>query len=206
MSGEGAEDAGDAAPVPAPLVGEVQAGPLAPLAPDFYAMPVVPAFSEGLAPKARAWLDFYLSNGMNAAAAARAVGLSAKRGAALRHDPRVIKAIEAALSQSGASRVRVLEEITALALSTLADVAEIIDGKMVVRDTADMSEQAKKSLSSIKCDPLTGIVISVSADLKGAALNLLAKALRLVGSEPAISIQTDGPVRVILSKEDQSVL
>jgi len=208
MIGAPEELAGEiAAPLASPLVGEiVQAGPLAPLPPDFYALPRVPDWCEGITTRQRAYIEAYLGEaGFNSAAAARIAKLSEGYAARLRSDPRIQRAIEKAMMESSITRLRILEEITALALSSLSDIAEIIDSKMVVRDTAKMSEQARRSLSNIKCDPVTGAVISVSADSKLAALNLLAKAIRLVGNEPAIAIQGNN-IQVVLSKEDQQVL
>ena len=191
-----------------PLTGQVvQAGPLPTTLPDgYYDQLAAPDWSTGLTIRQRAYVEAFLGEAkFNSAAAARMAKLSEGYAAKLRSDPRIQRALEKAMMETSITRLRILEEITALALSSLSDIVEIVGGKVVVKNTADMSEQAKKSLSNIKCDPGTGAVISVSADSKLAALNLMAKAIRLTGSDPVISIQGDN-VQVILSKEDQQVL
>ena len=64
----------------------------------------------------------------------------------------------------------------------------------------------KRSVTKIKADPETGAIVEIEVGLKGTALTQLARALRLDKPEALIAMKADGPVQVILSKEDQVVL
>ena len=196
------EAAGNA--VPAPLA--VQAGPLRELPAGYYDLPVVPDWSVGLNDKQRRYVEAYLGDAnFSSAAACRAAGYSEGRGARLRRDARVIKAIESCMRDSGIARQRVLAELGALAFTSLSDVVDWKDGKMAVRDASELSDEQRRSVASLKVDSQTGLIVEVGMSLRGNALALLAKALRIVGPEMAIGI-TGENVQVILSKEDQQVL
>lgn len=184
-----------------------QPGPLPATVPDdYYDLRLEqPSWADGLSDRDRRWVDAYVASGFNAAKASREVGLSESTGARLKRDPRVVRAIEAMLQETGAGRARVLEELGALAFSSLADVVEWKDGKLTVRDAASLPNAVKRSLTRVECDPETGVVSKVAMDLKGPALTLLAKALRLTGADTAISVQ-NAPINIVMMKEDQDLL
>ena len=203
MTGGAVEAAGEA--VPGALV--VQAGPLPTALPEgCYDLPVVPDWGTGLNDRQRKYVTALLSDAnFNSAAACRSAGYNPKRGAALRRDPRIIKAVESCMRDSGIARQRILSELGQLAFASLSDVVDWKDGKMVVRNAADLSDEARRSVTSLKVDSQSGLIVEVGMSLRGNALALLARALRIVGPEMAIGI-TGENVQVILSKEDQQVL
>ena len=186
-----------AADQPAPILGELV------VVSSEAALPQQPAWIEGLSDKQRAFVEEYLSNGFNAAAAAKEVGYSESYGATLRRDARVLVAIEGAMRESGLARQRILAEVGALAFSSLDDVIDVTTGK--IRDRTTIPEAALRSVTRVKIDPDTGKVIEVGTDLRGPALNALLKALRIVGPDNVMNVSADRIV-VNLSKEDQAVL
>ena len=206
MNGDAAENAGEASP--RALVGEVvQAGPLPTTLPAGYYDQTIeqPNWSEGLNDRQRKYVEALLSDAnFNSAAACRAAGYNPKRGAALRRDPRIIKAVESCMRDSGIARQRILRELGALAFTALSDVVDWKGNRLVVRDADQLSDEARRGVTRLKTDG-TGAIIEVGMDLRGNALALLARALRIVGPEMAIGIQGEN-VQVILSKEAQQVL
>ena len=189
----------DVALIPAPD------GPVAVPLTDWTVTPEIPDWATSLDERERAWLDAYIVAGFNANAASREVGIAESSGGRLRRDPRVIRALEGMLRESGLARSRVLEELGALAFSSLSDAVNWKGGKMVVRDAAELPDSVKRALTRIECDPETGAVTKIAMDLKGQSLGLLAKALRLVGPDLAIGVSGD-QVKVVLSAQDQLVL
>ena len=197
-------DNSDADATPSALAGELipaQAPMPATLPPGYFDLPEQPNWVEGLSDKQRTFVTEYLSNGFSAAKAAKEVGYSEAYGATLRRDARIVAATEKAMAESGLARQSVLRELALHGFTSLVDVVDLHNGKL-----RDDVPDALRAITKAEFDPLTGRLVRVSVDLKGESLRTLARALRLVGPETAIGIQTDGPVKVILSKEDQLVL
>ncbi len=171
------------------------------LPPDYYDLPEQPSWTEGLNAKQRAFVEEYLVNGFSASKAAKAVGYNESYGQTLRRDARIVAAVEKAMAESGLARQSVLAELSLHGFTSLVDVVDLHNGKL--RDDAP---EALRAITKAEFDPETGKLVRVEVGLKGESMRVLARALRLMGPETAIGIQTDGPVKVILSKEDQAVL
>lgn len=109
------------------------------------------------------------------------------------------------LADSGLARQRVLAELGALAFSSLSDVVSWRDGKMVVRDAANLPPEVQKAITRMECDPDTGVITKLAMDLKGPALTALAKALQLQGPQLAIGVSGE-KVIVNMTAADRALL
>lgn len=110
-----------------------------------------------LTDKQKAFVDEYLVD-LNASAAAVRAGYSAKTadriGPELLGKTCVAEAIRIALAQrekrTQITQDRVLEELAAISFVNASDFAEVVGGKVIIKDTADIPKAKLPAISSIK--------------------------------------------------------
>ena len=110
-----------------------------------------------LTDKQIAFVNEYLID-LNATEAARRAGYSAKNahkiGPELLGKTRIAEAIKKALAQrekrTQITQDRVLEELAAISFVNASDFAEVIGGKVFIKDTADIPKAKLPAISSIK--------------------------------------------------------
>lgn len=140
-----------------------------------------------LSEKQKRFVQEYLVD-LNATAAAKRAGYSAKtaceQGARLLANVKVQAEIQKAMEKRSArteiTQDRVLQELAAVAFSRGTDYANVIAGCVVVNDTAELTEQQKAAIVSIR-QTKDGVEIKL-AD-KHRALELLAKHLGLLSEK-----------------------
>jgi phage terminase small subunit len=185
--------------VPAAATGEVAPSRLAP-PPD----PAPPA--DGLTARQRLFVAEYLVD-LDAAAAARRVGVegaaAAAEGEKWQADPAVRAAIEAGLgarvARAGITADRVLQELARIGFAVMTDFVSWTDDQVAVRDSASLTRDQAAAITELS---RTRDGVRVKFD-KLPALNALARYLGLPGAgqgaagaerDDALVIRPDEPI------------
>jgi phage terminase small subunit len=170
------------------------------------AAPQLPATAapDGLTDKERLFVAEYLVD-LNAGAAAMRSGrystINAARvaGHTMRRKPAVQQAIQKAIADhAGATRSRIVEEISRIAFSNVADVMEIKDGHLIVRDHADLDRDTLSTVASIEevVNDKGYRTLRVRQHDRLQALTILAKVTGLMINRQEISGPGGAPVQV----------
>jgi phage terminase small subunit len=161
-------------------------------------------WAEGLTDKEHLFVQEYLID-LNASQAAMRTGCYSTDGAArvaghnFRRKPAVQEAISKAIAARGdATRSRIIEEISRLAFSNVADVMEIKDGHLVVRDHADLDRDTLSTVASIEehINDKGYSTLRIKQHDRLAALTLLARISGMLINRQEISGPGGGPVEV----------
>jgi len=109
----------------------------------------------GITENQKAWAHAYVTDGnFNASAAARSVGLDESTGREYRTKPNVMAYVDKIqheeLARMGLSKQRVVAEIAAIALSNIADIVRIEDGRLVVSDFSDLPRHQTAAIRKVK--------------------------------------------------------
>ncbi|MFS8368431.1 terminase small subunit [Acetobacter oryzifermentans] len=157
-----------------------------------------------LTPKQRRFVEEYLSNGENVVAAYRAVYSKAANektawtnGARMLKSTRVAQVIHEAhqrakkrtdkiMERYAITKENVLREFARIGFSDVTDIVSVKDGQVVVKDTDDVSDDARRAISEISesINESGDRTIKVKSHSKIAALTALAKHLGLDKSDP----------------------
>jgi hypothetical protein len=120
---------------------------------DVTKAPARPTWAAELNDQEMLFVAAYLDS-LNATQAARAAGfakLSANvQGHRLRRKPHVADAIAKALAERiGATRTRIIEEISRLAFSNVADVLTVENGQLVVKEHAELDRDTLSTVADV---------------------------------------------------------
>lgn len=103
----------------------------------------------------KAWAESYVGEArFNATKAAEIVGLTPTQGPKMRSKEHVMAYVEelqrGAVKSRLISQARVLEEIIGLALSDMTEIVQVEDGKLIIRNFADLPRHVRTSIKKIK--------------------------------------------------------
>jgi phage terminase small subunit len=115
-----------------------------------------PAWAADLSDREQAFVEAYVAT-LSATEAAERAGMGNTRkscresGHRMLHRPRVSEAIATLIEQrTDATKSRVIEEVSRLAFSSIADVLTVRDGALVVHDHADLDRDTLATIASIE--------------------------------------------------------
>lgn len=146
----------------------------------------VPTWAAELTPRERRFVEEYIVDLNGRAAAVRAgLGKTVKSATEIASRMRRKSAVAAAIShligeRSGTTSAAVLTEIARIAFAKMPDYARVVDGSLIITDTADLTEDQQAAISEIT-ETVTehGRTVKVKLHDKLAALVNLAKVLRM---------------------------
>ena len=155
-----------------------------------------PAWAKDLTDREQAYVDAYV-NTFSATEAAERAGLGngnrkscREQGHRMRHKPHVAAAIAKLIEQrSGATRSRVIEEVSRLAFSNIGHVLEVKNGALVVKDHASLDDDTLATVASVEetVNERGYRTLRVKQHDRLAALGLLAKILGINTSKVEVS-------------------
>lgn len=145
-----------------------------------------PTWAAQLTPREQRFVEEYVIDLNSKAAAIRAgLGKTPKSATEIASRMRKKAHVAAAISQliserSGTTGVAVLNEIARLAFAKMTDFARVVNGSLVITDTADLTEDQQAAISEIiETVNENGRTIRIKLHDKLSALDKLAKAVRL---------------------------
>ena len=158
-----------------------------------------PAWAKDLTDREQAFVEAYVSTLSSTEAAERA-GLGngnrkscREQGHRLRHKPHVAAAIAKLTEErSGATRSKVIEEVSRLAFSNIGQVLEVKDGTLVVKDHASLDQDVLATIASVEeaVNERGYRTLKVRQHDRLAALGLLAKILGMANTS---KVEVSGP-------------
>lgn len=155
---------------------------------------------KGLTPKQAAFVEEYLVD-LNATQAAIRAGYSAKTAYSIGNEnlskPQIAEAIQARKAErSAATEItaeRVLKALGQIAFTDQTGLFSIVDGKVEIKDTVDLSEDERMIISEIS---VVNGEIRVKTQDRQRALDMIARHLGMFPSRVELSGPNGGPVKV----------
>jgi phage terminase small subunit len=163
-----------------------------------------PNWAEGLTDREQAFVEAYVST-LNATEAAERCGFGNTRksrretGHRYQHRPNVAEVIAKLIEQrTGATKSRVLEEVSKLAFSKINDVLEVKDGALIVKNHASLDDDVLSTIAAVEehINDKGYRTLRVKQHDRLAALSLLAKILGMNTSKVEVSGPGGRPVRL----------